>query len=305
MMKIGILGLNTITDELLSQVVSSGTYVICGVYDVDSNKANAISEAYGVKYSSNPFGIIAQSELLVISKTDENSYHLMVECILNTRSLLIINPENLTIAETENLCKLATEACVLVVPYLSRLYNETYLKGSSFVEKALFINVSYAQNLAISIQNNKVIDIIDYVLKLANGNVKKIIANAYNFDISGIQLLNCRMDFDNGCVANILIDFNSHKNEFNITVYQQQKIVNLDLLNKQVVIKNLQNKLNYKAKEYNKIAIDKLGNPFEFLKYFNANDWSDIKPGILESFLYSQKIFKKIQEKIHYSTATF
>jgi len=301
MKKIGILGLNGRPEITIGLIEQTNDCAISGIYDADTIEGISIAETTGLNYTDNPFGLIAKSDLLIVPKTDEYSYNLMVECILNSKHLLIENPENITLSEADHLSKLASEASVSVVPFISNQFNHCLIKVRSYIFNPTFVQISYSCSTSNEITTERktgiLLNIIDTSLNLAKANVKRIFANSVKIIGTQPKVLSIRLEYDNGCIANISINYTSKSDEFSISVYQQNQIVNIDMLKNSATIRTFSD--NILTPEVEKITSSGDENPYsQILTYLYALETLNTQVGLMESFKNSLHLLKKIQEKI-------
>ena len=302
MKKIGIIGLARNAESMIKHLVINPGIEIIGMYDTDFERALRISQNTKLEFTTNPFGLIAQSDLLIIPKTDENSFNLIIESILNSKHVIIENPVYLSINEIEMISKLALEASVSVVPFLPFRFNSCLLSTKSYIYNPDYLDISYKTLPEFKkppIGNSDIIiNVIDLVLNLVKANVKKVFANAVRVVSASPQLVIIRLEFDNGCTASISFDFISTTDELQITVYQPKQIVYIDLVRNTSNVKTFKsnNVLEYEVTKPDPIVSD---NPYnEALNYLNAFEAFDTPVSLIESFKKSLIVLKKIEDKL-------
>jgi predicted dehydrogenase len=299
--KIGILGLSGNAESMIKSFKRDSNIDIIGIYDPDFSRATKIADSTELRFNINPFGIIAQSDLVVIPKTDENSFNLMVESILSSKQVVVCNPFYLTIHEVEILSKLAREASVSVVPFLPYRFNNCLLNTKSYVFNPGHIEISYSSFPEFKqkpINNEILINGIDLVLSLVKANVKKVYANAVRVIGASPQLIIVRLDFDNGCTSNLSFNFISSHDTFNISVYQSRQIVELDLVKYSSKVKSFKkdNILDY---ETIRPTSQNDENPYNvIISYMSAFETFDTPVNIMENLKNALLVLKKIDDKL-------
>ncbi len=300
--KIGILGLGNKTKAFLAFLKKSKNYEISGIYD--SNKENLLKIAgnSNLKYTENPFGLISQSDLLIISKTDENSYNLIVESILNSKHVIIENPSNISIKEFEELNKLAAEASVSVIPYLPYRFNDYLMNIKSEANGSSYINIAYSQNtkheIIFSGNSELLLNLIDFTLCFDKANVKRVNTDVIKVSGEFPQIIIIRIEFDNGSIACINIDCVSSRNDFLINIYQPKKIFNINMIKNISITKTFNNEdiLKYKTKK--QIFSNELNIHEGIINYLNTLETSNSPLNLTENFKNSLFVLKKVEDKI-------
>jgi hypothetical protein len=302
MKKVGLLGLGNKSEFTLRLMKKSKAFDITGLYDLNISKVSKIAEHLKLNFTSNPFGLIMQSDLLIVPKVDENSYNLIVESILNSKHVVIENPIALTLKELEDLLKLSSEASVSIVPFLPFRFNNCLINTKPYILNPSYIQITYSiatqTSLSVFEKSEKLFNAIDVIINLVKANIKQIQVNSIKVVGNTFQLVACRFEFDNGCTANLLLDFISNKDELFVTVYQSEQIITLDLVKNYSVVKtfNEENILNY---DVSKAVSSELENIYEdIIGYLNTFEIYQTPVSLIESFKNSLVILKKVEDKI-------
>ncbi len=302
MKKIGLLGLGNKTESAIRLIKKSKIFDLIGIYDPNIERAGKISENLRLNFTTNPFGLIMQSDLLIVPKMDEKSYNLIIESILNSKHVVIENPITLTLNELEEIIKLSSEASVSIVPFLPFRFNNCLINTKSYIFNPSYIQIAYniAPKIKLSLleKSERLLDIIDIIINLVKANVKKIQANSIKVVGNSSQLIACRFEFDNGCAANLMMDFISNRNELFVTVYQNEQIVTMDLIKNYSIIKTY-SKDNIMKYDVTKPFSSEFGNIYEgIVSYLNTFETYQTPVSLMESFKNSLSVFKKVEDKL-------
>ena len=302
MKKVGLLGLGNKSESNIRLMKKSKIFELIGIYDPNIERSGKIAEKLKLNFTSNPFGLIIQSDLVIVPKMDEKSYNLIVESILNSKHVVIENPLALTLKELEELIKLSSEASVSIVPFLPFRFNNCIINTKSYIFNPTYIQITYniAQKIKLSPseKSEKLLDIIDIIINLVKANLKRIQANSIKIVGNSPQLITSRFEFDNGCTANLMMDFISNRDELLVTVYQNGQIVTIDLVKNYSIIKTFSrdNILKY---DVTKPVTSESGNIYEgIVSFLNTFETYQTPVSLLESFKNSLIILKKVEDKI-------
>jgi hypothetical protein len=305
MKKVGLLGLGNKSESTLRQMKKSKIFDLTGLYDLNLDLAEKIARNLKINFTSNPFGLITQSDLLIVPKFDEKSYNLIVESIFNTKHVVIENPLALTLKELEELIKLSSEASVSIIPFLPFRFNNCLNSTKTYIFNPSFIQI--AQNIAVKIKlsnlekSEKLLNTIDIIVNLVKANIKRIQTNSVKIVGTSPQLIVCRFEFDNGCTACLTIDFNSSKDELLVTAYQSGQIVTIDLEKNNSVVK-IYNRDNVQKYDVIKPVSSEAENVYEgIIDYLNTFETHPTPVSLMENFKSSLSILKKIEDKIAHS----
>ena len=302
MKKVGLLGLGNKPESVLRFMKKSKIIDLVGIYEPNAGRINSIAENLKINLTTNPFGLIAQSDLLIIPKVDENSYNLIIESILNSKHVVIENPLALTVKELEELIKLSSEASVSIVPFLPYRFNNCLLNTRFYVFNPLFIETSctYAPKAKISNyeKSENLLNLIDIILNLVKANVKRIQANSARITGNLPQLISCRIEFDNGCIACLLIKYISRRDELFCTIYQSEQIIDIDLIKNCSTIKTF-SKDDIMKFEVRKPPITASLNIYEsIISYLETFEINQSQINLMETFKNSIDTLKKVEDKI-------
>jgi hypothetical protein len=302
MKKVGLLGLGNKSESTLRLMKKSRVFDLVGLYDPNSERAEKIAKNLKINFTTNPFGLIIQSDLLIIPKTDENSYNLIIESIFNSKHVVIENPLALTLKELEELIKLSSEASVSIIPFLPFRFNNCLINTKPYIYNPTFVqltcNIAPKTKLSPAEKSERLINLIDIIINLVKGNVKRIMSNSIRITGSSPQIFVSRFEFDNGCTAGLMMDLISNKDELLVTVYQKGQIVSINLEKNNSSVKTYK-KENIQAYEVTKPTAYEHGNVYEgIIGYLSTFDTYHTPVSLLENFKSSLSILKKVEDKI-------
>jgi len=175
-----------------------------------------------------------------------NHYECAAKALKNSKHVFIEKPLANTIEEAKSLMGLAKEANVKVqVGHVER-FNPAFLVGKNYCSQPMFIE---AHRLAmfnprgtdVSVVLDLMIHDIDIVLHLVKSNIKKISASGVAVVSETPDITNARIEFDNGCVANLTASRISMKNMRKSRFFQKDAYISIDFLEKKTEIVRLQN----------------------------------------------------------------
>ncbi|MEM9024933.1 MAG: gfo/Idh/MocA family oxidoreductase, partial [Bacteroidota bacterium] len=158
----------------------------------------------------------------------------------------IEKPVTNTIEEAKRLIQLSAEANVKVqVGHVER-FNPAFIAARDHIDQPMFIE---AHRLAqfnprgtdVSVVLDLMIHDIDIVLSMVKSTIKRISASGVAVISDNPDIANARIEFDNGCVANLTASRISLKNMRKTRIFQRDAYVSVDFLEKQVEIVKIKN----------------------------------------------------------------
>jgi predicted dehydrogenase len=116
-------------------------------------------------------------------------------------------------------------------------FNPAFVTAKPFLQNPLFIEVHRLaqfnpRGTDVSVVFDLMIHDLDIVLSLVNSEVKRISASGVKVISETVDIANVRLEFGNGCVANITTSRISLKNMRKMRIFQRDAYISIDFLNK-------------------------------------------------------------------------
>ncbi|MEQ8910061.1 MAG: Gfo/Idh/MocA family oxidoreductase [Vicingaceae bacterium] len=246
MLKIGVLGaghLGKIHIKLLKQIEA---YELVGFYDADPNAAKAASEEYEVQAFDDIDKLIQEVDVIDIVTPTLSHYDCAVKAIKNSKHIFIEKPITNTVEEARKLIDLAEEADVKVqVGHVER-FNPAFTATKAYIKHPMFIETHRLaqfnpRGTDVSVVLDLMIHDLDIVLSIVKSNVRRISASGVAVVSDNPDICNARIEFDNGCVANLTASRISLKNMRKTRIFQKDAYLSIDFLEKQSEVVRLSN----------------------------------------------------------------
>ncbi|MCX6272413.1 MAG: Gfo/Idh/MocA family oxidoreductase [Bacteroidetes bacterium] len=241
MLKIGVLGaghLGKIHIKCLKQIPD---YQIVGFYDPDESIADAVQKEFGIPHFNVMDDLIAQSEVIDIVTPTIAHFECAGKALKKARHVFIEKPIVTTPAEARELISIAQEANVKVqVGHVER-FNPAFMAAQAYLAQPLFIETHRLalfnpRGTDVPVVLDLMIHDIDIVLSVVRSNVKKISASGVAVVSDTHDICNARLEFENGCVANLTASRISMKNMRKSRFFQRNAYISVDFLDKKVEI---------------------------------------------------------------------
>ncbi|MCH2200083.1 MAG: Gfo/Idh/MocA family oxidoreductase [Flavobacteriales bacterium] len=239
MLKIGVLGaghLGKIHIKCLREL--KDIYEVVGFYDPDPEKQQSVSEEFGLTAYDTIEGIIADVDVVDIVTPTLSHYECAQTALRASKHVFIEKPITNTLDEAKSLIRLSEEANVKVqVGHVER-FNPAYTTIKDKIQQPQFIE---SHRLAqfnprgtdVSVVLDLMIHDIDVVLAATGANVKKISASGVAVVSETPDIANARLEFDNGCVANLTASRISLKNMRKCRFFQRDAYIAVDFLKRE------------------------------------------------------------------------
>jgi len=217
-----------------------GTEVI-GFYDPNDDNALAVAEQYQIKRYESAEALMDECDAVDIVAPTVYHFELCEMAIRKGKHVFVEKPLTNTMDEARTLLKLAKESNLkFQVGHVER-FNPAFLalKGQSL--KPMFIEVHRIaefnpRGTDVSVVLDLMIHDIDIILHLVKSNVSYIAANGVAVMSETPDIANVRIEFDNGCVANLTSSRISMKKMRKIRLFQKDAYIGIDFLEKKTEI---------------------------------------------------------------------
>ena len=242
MLKIGVLGaghLGRIHIRLLLELNDQFEFV--GFYDPYDVNALKASEQFGIKSFSSIEELIEEVDCLDIVTPTVNHYECAALALRNSKHIFIEKPITETVEEAKSLINLAHEAEVNVqVGHVER-FNPAFQEALPHFNKPMFIETHRLaqfnpRGTDVPVVLDLMIHDLDIILSVVQSPVKRISASGVAVVSDTPDIANARIEFENGCVANLTSSRISMKNMRKSRFFQRDAYISVDFLDKEVEV---------------------------------------------------------------------
>jgi predicted dehydrogenase len=214
---------------------------VIGFYDPNNENALAVAEQYQIKRYESAEALMDECDAVDIVAPTVYHFELCEMAIRKGKHVFVEKPLTNTMDEARTLVKLAKESNLkFQVGHVER-FNPAFLalKGQSL--KPMFIEVHRIaefnpRGTDVSVVLDLMIHDIDIILHLVKSNVSYIAANGVAVMSETPDIANVRIEFDNGCVANLTSSRISMKKMRKIRLFQKDAYIGIDFLEKKTEI---------------------------------------------------------------------
>ncbi len=237
MLKAGVLGAGHLGKIHLRLLKESQKYELVGFYDVDEDNGRKIEDEFGYTYFHNLDDLIAAVDVVDVVTPTLSHFEASKKAITAGKHLFIEKPITNTVEEAEALVALAKEYNVKgQVGHVER-FNPAFMAVAPKIDNPMFIE---AHRLAefnprgtdVPVVLDLMIHDIDAILSVVKSEVKNIRASGVSVISETPDIANARIEFENGCVANLTASRISLKNMRKSRFFQRDAYISVDFLEK-------------------------------------------------------------------------
>ena len=241
MLKIGVFGVGHLGKFHLNNWLEIPGAEITGFYDPDDANSKSAAEKYHIKRFTSADELIEACDAVDIIAPTSFHYELAMAAIKKGRHVFVEKPLSNNMEEARELVKLAKEANIkFQVGHVER-FNPAFLALKDIRLEPMFIEVHRLaqfnpRGTDVSVILDLMIHDIDIILSLVNSNVKFISANGVSVMSDTPDIANVRIEFDNGCVANLTSSRISMKKMRKMRIFQKDAYIGIDFLEKKAEV---------------------------------------------------------------------
>lgn len=241
MLKIGVFGAGHLGKIHLNNWNEIPDIQLVGFYDPDDSNAKSVEEKYNLKRFTDPGTLMDACDAVDIVAPTIAHFELCEMAMRKSKHVFVEKPLANTMDEARALLKLAKESNLrFQVGHVER-FNPAFLALKPHSLKPMFIEVHRLaqfnpRGTDVSVILDLMIHDIDIILHMVKSNVSYISANGVAVMSDTPDIANVRIEFDNGCVANLTSSRISLKKMRKMRIFQKDAYIGIDFLDKKAEI---------------------------------------------------------------------
>ncbi len=255
MLKIGVLGAGHLGKIHIKCIQQIPDYELCGFYDPDDENAARVEKEFGIKRYDVLSNLIEDVEVVDIVAPTISHFECASEALKKTRHVFIEKPVVTTLDEARKLIALSEEANIKVqVGHVER-FNPAFIAARPYLDQPMFIETHRLaqfnpRGTDVPVVLDLMIHDIDIVLSVVNSDIHRISASGVAVVSDTPDIANARIEFNNGCVANLTASRISMKNMRKSRFFQRDAYIAVDFLEKEAEVLRLKDVDPEKADPY-------------------------------------------------------
>ena len=241
MLKIAVFGAGHLGKFHLNNWLEIEGVSLVGFYDPDDHNAVQVSEKYKLKRFTNAEELLDSCDAVDIIAPTIYHHELCELALRKGKHVFVEKPLANTMDEARMLVKMAKESNLkFQVGHVER-FNPAFLSLKDYKLQPMFIEVHRLaqfnpRGTDVSVILDLMIHDIDIILNLVKSNVSYISANGVAVMSDTPDIANVRIEFDNGCVANLTSSRISMKKMRKMRLFQKDAYIGIDFLDKKTEV---------------------------------------------------------------------
>lgn len=241
MLRLGIFGVGHLGKFHLNNWKEIAGIEIVGFYDPNDDTAHEVSEKYQLARFLDPDALVDACDAIDVVAPTNHHFTWCEKAIKKGKHVFVEKPMAHTMEEAQLLVKLVKESGVkFQVGHVER-FNPAFLAIRDVPLNPMFIEVHRLaqfnpRGTEVSVILDLMIHDIDIVLSIVKSDVKTISASGVGVITETPDIANVRIEFHNGCVANLTSSRISMKKMRKMRLFQKDAYIGIDFLNKKTEI---------------------------------------------------------------------
>ncbi len=237
MLKIGVFGVGHLGKFHLNNWKEIKGVELVGFCDPSDDAAQDVSEKYQLPRFLDAERLIDAVDVIDVIAPTNHHFELAKMAIRKGKHVFLEKPMAHTMQEAQELVNLVKESRIkLQVGHVER-FNPAFLAVKNMELNPMFIEVHRlaqfnVRGTEVSVILDLMIHDIDIILSLVKSEVKQISASGVAVMTDTPDIANVRIEFNNGCVANLTSSRISMKKMRKMRVFQKDAYIGIDFLAK-------------------------------------------------------------------------
>ncbi len=237
MLKAGVLGAGHLGKIHLKLLKQSEKYELVGFYDADTSNAKKVADEFGYKLFDSIDELIDAVDVVDIVTPTLSHHDCAIKAITKGKHIFIEKPITNTVAEAEDIRALvALNKVKGQVGHVER-FNPAFLAVKEDIKSPMFIETHRLaefnpRGTDVPVVLDLMIHDIDIILSIVKSEVKHISASGVSVISDTPDIANARIEFKNGCVANLTASRISLKKMRKGRFFQKDAYISVDFLEK-------------------------------------------------------------------------
>ena len=245
MLKVGVLGAGHLGKIHLRLLKESKKYELVGFYDPFTENAKKVAKEFGYKLFDSIDDLIDAVEVVDIVTPTLSHFDCAKKAIEKGCHIFVEKPIAKTVLEAEAIKTLASQYHVQgQVGHVER-FNPAFIAANDLIKNPMFIETHRLaefnpRGTDVPVVLDLMIHDIDIILSVVKSKVKNVHASGISVISETPDIANARIEFENGCVANLTASRISMKNMRKTRFFQKDAYISVNFLSKEAEIVRIQ-----------------------------------------------------------------
>jgi predicted dehydrogenase len=246
MIKVGVIGAGHL-GKIHLNILSNSDFDLIGFHDTDVVNSEKLASEKGYVFFKEIDSLINLIDAAVIVSPTTTHFEIAKKCINNGKHIFVEKPLTTNSKEARIINKLANEKNIIGQVGFVERYNQAFISCREFIDQPKFIESHRLSDFNprgtdVSVIMDLMIHDIDIILNINQSKVKKIDASGVSIISSTPDIANARIEFENGCIANLTSSRISLKKMRKTRIFQENAYISINFLEKDFQVVKIRDK---------------------------------------------------------------
>ena len=246
MIKVGVIGAGHL-GKIHLNILSNSDFNLIGFHDTDVENSEKLASENGYVFFKEIDSLINLIDAVVIVSPTTTHFEIAEKCINKGKHIFVEKPLTTNSKEARIINKLAKEGNIIGQVGFVERYNQAFISCKEFIDKPKFIESHRLSDFNprgtdVSVIMDLMIHDIDIILNINQSKVKKIDASGVSIISSTPDIANARIEFENGCIANLTSSRISLKKMRKTRIFQDNAYISINFLEKDFQVVKIRDK---------------------------------------------------------------
>ena len=246
MIKVGVIGAGHL-GKIHLNILNKSDFELVGFYDTDVFNSEKLSQEKGFFFFKELHLLIEKIDAAVIVSPTTTHFEIAKECIDKGKHIFVEKPLTNDSNEAKVIETMAMEKGIIGQVGFVERYNEAFISCREFIKNPKFIESHRLSDFNprgtdVSVIMDLMIHDIDIILSINKSNVKKIDASGVSIISSSPDIANARIEFEDGCIANLTSSRISLKKMRKTRIFQEDAYISINFLEKEFQVVKIRDK---------------------------------------------------------------
>ena len=246
MIKVGVIGAGHL-GKIHLNILSNSDFNLIGFHDTDVENSEKLASENGYVFFKEIDSLINLIDAAVIVSPTTSHFEIAKKCIKKGKHIFVEKPLTTYSKEARIINKLAKEGNIIGQVGFVERYNQAFISCKEFIDKPKFIESHRLSDFNprgtdVSVIMDLMIHDIDIILNINQSKVKKIDASGVSIISSTPDIANARIEFENGCIANLTSSRISLKKMRKTRIFQDNAYISINFLEKDFQVVKIRDK---------------------------------------------------------------
>ena len=240
-LRVGVIGTGYLGKFHAQKYARMADVDLVGVVDIDPSQAREIASEHGTEAYTDYRRLLDKVDAVSVVVPTPAHYAVSKDFLNSDVDVLIEKPITTTLDEADALIDIAeSRGLIIQVGHLER-FNPAVVALRNIIKKPMFIeshrlSIFKSRATDVSVVLDLMIHDIDIISNFTQSNLKSVHAAGIPVVSHQVDIANARLEFHNGCVANVTASRISTRNERKIRLFQRDAYISVDFANHQITV---------------------------------------------------------------------